>query len=79
MDKGGMYKIFFKVLSIRLKLIMNDINSHSEGAFIKVWPVTDGILVANEYVDTWWRMVSSCLAYKLDLEKAYDCVDWGFL
>lgn len=41
--------------------------------------ITDGILVANELIDGWKRRRKPGLVCKIDLEKAYDKVDWGFL
>jgi hypothetical protein len=37
-----------------------------------------GVLVVNELVDLVKRQGKECLIYKVDFEKAYDFVDWGF-
>ena len=39
----------------------------------------DGFLVANELVDYAKKTKSECLVLKVDFEKAYNSVDWGFL
>jgi hypothetical protein len=39
----------------------------------------DGVLVVNELVDLAKRQGKKCLIFKVDFEKAYDSVDWGFL
>jgi hypothetical protein len=39
----------------------------------------DGVLVINELVDSARRQRKQCLIFKVDFEKAYDSVDWGFL
>ena len=35
--------------------------------------------MANEMVDFAKRTKTECLVLKVDFEKAYDSVDWGFL
>ena len=37
------------------------------------------VLVINETVDFAKKSKSECLIFKVDFEKAYDSVDWGFL
>ena len=37
------------------------------------------VLIANEVIDEAKRSQKSCLVFKVDYEKAYDSVSWGFL
>lgn len=39
----------------------------------------DGVLVANKCIHSRHRDKESGVLCKLDLEKAYDIVEWGFL
>ncbi|RHN54844.1 putative RNA-directed DNA polymerase [Medicago truncatula] len=41
--------------------------------------LVDGVAVINEVVDFARRANRECLILKVDFEKAYDTVDWGFL
>jgi len=76
---GCLYKLLAKVLTKRLASVMDSIISKSQSAFIKGRNLVDGVLVANELVDFAKKTKSKCLVLKVDFEKAYDSVDWGFL
>ena len=39
----------------------------------------DVVLIANEVVDEKRRVRDKGVVFKIDFEKAYDHVDWGFL
>ena len=41
--------------------------------------LVDGVLVVNEVVDLEKKLNRECLIRKVDFEKTYDSVDWGFL
>ena len=41
--------------------------------------ILDGILIANEAVDEARKLKKEMLLFKVDFEKAYDLVDWGYL
>jgi len=76
---GCLYKLLAKVLARRLACVMNEIISHSQSAFLKGRTLVDGVLVVNELVDYVKKLKKECLIFKVDFEKAYDSVDWGFL
>jgi len=76
---GSLYKLLSKVLASRLSNVMNSIISISQLAFLKGRHLVDGVLIINEVVDLAKRENQECLIFKVDFEKAYDSVDWGFL
>ena len=76
---GSLYKLLAKVLARRLAGVMNSIISLSQSAFLKGRHLVDGVLVVNELVDFAKKIKKECLIFKVDFEKVYDSVDWGFL
>jgi hypothetical protein len=76
------YKLISKCIVNRLRGILNDTISPEQSAFVPTWRITDNMLIAFECAHaiqrTSGRLVDCC-AYKLDLSKAYDRVDWCFL
>ncbi|PNX68012.1 cysteine-rich receptor-like protein kinase, partial [Trifolium pratense] len=76
---GSLYKILAKVLANRLRLVMGSVVSASQTAFVQGRQILDGILVVNEVVDEARKSKKELLLFKVDFEKAYDSVDWGYL
>jgi hypothetical protein len=77
-----MYKVVSKCLVNRLRPILDGIISESQSAFIPGRMITDNALIDFECIhaiqqDNTNR--SNICAYKLDLAKAYDRVDWKYL
>ncbi|GAU51099.1 hypothetical protein TSUD_411800 [Trifolium subterraneum] len=76
---GSLYKILAKVLANRLRLVIGSIISESQTAFVKDRQILDGILIANEVVDEARKSKKDLMLFKVDFEKAYDSMDWGYL
>jgi hypothetical protein len=76
------YKVLAKCLVNRLRPLLDDIISPNQSAFVPGRLITDNALVAFEcfhYIQQEKDPEKSFCAYKLDLSKAYDRVDWRFL
>ena len=76
---GGLYKWLAKVLANRLKRVLAKVISKSHNAFVEGGQILDAALVANEAIDSIVRNNRGAPLCKLDMEKAYDHVDWSFL
>ena len=68
-----------KVLANRLKKVIGRVVSPDQNAFVKGRQILDASLIANEVIDAWPKKGEKGLIYKLDIEKAYDSINWQFL
>ena len=75
----SLYKIIAKVFSMRLRAVLGDTISASQGAFVSRRQILDVILIANEVVEDYRSSSKSGFIFKIDFEKAYDHVEWPFL
>ncbi|RVW52750.1 putative ribonuclease H protein [Vitis vinifera] len=76
---GGLYKLLAKVLANRLKKVIGKVVSIAQNAFVMGRQILDAFLIANEVIDSWQKKKAKGLICKLDIEKAYDSINWNFL
>lgn len=75
----SLYKIVVKVFATRLKEVMGNTISSSQGTFVKGKQIMDAALIANEVVEEVRQKNKEGLVLKINFEKACDYVKWGFL
>ncbi|XP_071699700.1 uncharacterized protein [Rutidosis leptorrhynchoides] len=77
--EGSYYKILTKILSNRLAKVIHKVIGSEQTAFLKGRNILDSVLIANEIIDELKRKKHKGLIFKVDFEKAFDCIEWDFL
>ena len=72
---GGLYKLLAKALANKLKKVLPS----SQNAFVEGRQILDVALIANEAIHSLLKRNESGVLCNLDLEKAYDHINWNFL
>ncbi|XP_071740013.1 uncharacterized protein [Rutidosis leptorrhynchoides] len=76
---GSYYKIIAKILSNRLCKIIPSLIGPEQSAFLKERFLLDGALIVNESIDFLKAKKKKGILFKVDFEKAFDCLNWNFL
>ena len=76
---GSLYKLIAKVLANILKKLMDRVVNKAQNAFVEGRQILHASLIANEVIDSMVRRKEKGTLCKLDVEKAYDKLDWKSL
>nr|GEV16986.1 reverse transcriptase domain, reverse transcriptase zinc-binding domain protein [Tanacetum cinerariifolium] len=76
---GCQYKIVGKILANRLRSVIGSLVSKEQSAFIRGHQILDGLMILSEVIDWCNQKKRKTMIFKVDLEKAYDSVQWEFL
>lgn len=72
-------KLFSKILANRLSLVLDDIISGAQSAFIKRRCIQENFMYTQNLVRALHRSKKQGLFLKLDIAKAFDSVRWDYL
>jgi len=76
---GAIGKVVSKILSNRLKVVLSLVVSDTQSAYVEGRSILDGPLMVNEVMGWIKKSKSKSLMLKVDLEKAFDTLNWNFL
>ncbi|GJY51536.1 RNA-directed DNA polymerase, eukaryota [Tanacetum coccineum] len=76
---GSIYKVITKILADRLSLVISDLISDTQSAFVANRQILDGPFIMNEVLDWCKRKRKKALFFKVDFAKAYDSIRWDYL
>ncbi|GJS11636.1 RNA-directed DNA polymerase, eukaryota [Tanacetum coccineum] len=76
---GNLYKVVTKILANRLLLVISDLISDMQTAFLPNRQILDGPFIINELLSWCKHKKQQAMVFKVDFAKAYDSVRWDFL
>lgn len=72
-------KIISKVISSRLKVVLPQIISFQQSAYVQGRQIMDSAMIANECINSAQLHNQNGFLCKIDFQKAYDNVAWSFI
>nr|GFC27865.1 RNA-directed DNA polymerase, eukaryota, reverse transcriptase zinc-binding domain protein [Tanacetum cinerariifolium] len=76
---GCVYKVVTKILANRLAMVISNIVSNTQSAFVSERHILDGRFIINEVLHWCKRKNKKAMFLKVDFAKAYDSVRWDYL
>ncbi|XP_024043219.1 uncharacterized protein LOC112099922 [Citrus clementina] len=75
------YKTITKIIANRLQELLPDLIGPHQTSFVPGRHITENIIVTQEIIHSMWRKkgCKGFMAIKVDLEKAYDRLNWSFI
>jgi len=73
------YKIISKIIENRIKPILSRSLSEEKLGFLQGRRIQDAIGTVHEFLHNIKKKKTKSLVLKLDLQKAYDCINWDLL
>ena len=75
------YKIITKILANKQKILLPEIISPLQSTFVPNKSIQDNTILAHELLHTFKekRVKRGLMFLKMDMEKAFDKMEWGFI
>lgn len=76
------YKLISKIITLRLKSILQGLISENQTAFVLGKAISDNVMITHEilhYLKTSNAVKQCTAAVKTDMSKAYDRLEWDFV
>ncbi|GJX11691.1 RNA-directed DNA polymerase, eukaryota [Tanacetum coccineum] len=76
---GCLYKVVTKILAMRLSMVISDLISDVQTAFLPKRQILDGPFIINELLSWCKCKKKHVMVFKVDFAKAYDSIRWDYL
>lgn len=74
------YKLSSKILTNRMQHVIDNLVGKEQATFVPGRVISDNVILSHELVKSYTRKhVSPRCMIKVDIQKAYDSVEWGFI
>nr|GEZ69548.1 RNA-directed DNA polymerase, eukaryota [Tanacetum cinerariifolium] len=76
---GSLYKVVTKILANRLSMVIPDLISDVQTAFLPNRQILDGPFILNELLSWCKQKNQQAMVFKVEFAKAYNSIRWDFL